>query len=145
MQNTILAQYEGVFGKHTPLNELPRIRMVWNSIPLQLAKENKKFFFGKIKEGARAKDFELAIEWLLDCGLINKVYKVSKPAMPLKAYIDFSSFKLYLLDVGLLGALSELDAESILEGNNIFSFLYKEIHFICGFFTCIIIRFIICI
>ena len=93
---------------------------VYNSIPLQLAKENKKFFFGKIKEGARAKDFELAIEWLLDCGLISKVYKVSKPAMPLKAYIDFSSFKLYLLDVGLLGALSELDAESILEGNSIF-------------------------
>ena len=120
MQNAILSQYEGDFGKHTPLNELPRIRMVWNSIPLQLAKENKKFFFGKIKEGARAKDFELAIEWLLDCGLINKVYKVSKPAMPLKAYIDFSSFKLYLLDVGLLGALSELDAESILEGNSIF-------------------------
>lgn len=99
MQNAILAQYEGDFGKHTPSNELPRLRMVWNSIPLQLAKENKKFFFGKIKEGARAKDFELTIEWLLDCGLINKVYKVNKPAMPLKAYIDFSSFKLYLLFV----------------------------------------------
>ena len=120
MQNTILEQYENDFGKHTPANELPRIRMVWNSIPLQLAKENKKFFFGKINEGARAKDFELAIEWLQDCGLIKKVYKVSKPAVPLKAYIDFTSFKLYLLDVGLLGALSELDAESILEGNSIF-------------------------
>lgn len=120
MQNAIIAQYEGDFGKHTPSHELPRIRMVWNSIPMQLAKENKKFFFGKIKEGARAKEFELAIEWLLDCGLIHKVYKVSKPAMPLKAYIDFSSFKLYLLDIGLLGALSELDVESILEGNRIF-------------------------
>lgn len=120
LQNAILEQYENDFGKHTPANELPRIRMVWNSIPLQLAKENKKFFFGKIKEGARAKDFELAIEWLQDCGLITKVYKVSKPAIPLKAYIDFTSFKLYLLDVGLLGALSELDAESILEGNSIF-------------------------
>lgn len=120
MQNNILEQYENDFGKHTPPNELPRIRMVWNSIPLQLAKENKKFFFGKIKEGARAKDFELAIEWLQDCGLITKVYKVSKPAVPLKAYLDFTSFKLYLLDVGLLGALSELDAESILEGNSIF-------------------------
>lgn len=120
LQNAILEQYENDFGKHTPANELPRIRMVWNSIPLQLAKENKKFFFGKIKEGARAKDFELAIEWLQDCGLITKVYKVSKPAVPLKAYIDFTSFKLYLLDVGLLGALSELDAESILEGNSIF-------------------------
>ena len=120
MQNAILEQYENDFGKHTSTNELPRIRMVWNSIPLQLAKENKKFFFGKIKEGARAKDFELAIEWLQDCGLVTKVYKVNKPAVPLKAYIDFSSFKMYLLDVGLLGALSELDAESILEGNEIF-------------------------
>lgn len=121
MQNAILEQYENDFSKHTVSNELPRIRMVWNSIPLQLAKENKKFFFGKIKEGARAKEFELAIEWLQDCGLIKKVYKVTKPAMPLKAYTDFSSFKLYLLDVGLLGALSELDAESILEGNAIFT------------------------
>lgn len=120
MQNAILEQYENDFGKHTSTNELPRIRMVWNSIPLQLAKENRKFFFGKIKEGARAKDFELSIEWLQDCGLIKKVYKVNKPAVPLKAYIDFASFKLYLLDVGLLGALSELDAESILEGNSIF-------------------------
>jgi predicted AAA+ superfamily ATPase len=120
MQNEILLQYESDFGKHTPSNELPRIRMVWNSIPMQLAKENKKFFFGKIKEGARAKDFELAIEWLQDCGLIQKVYKVNKPAMPLKAYVEFSAFKLFLLDVGLLGALSELDAESILEGNKIF-------------------------
>lgn len=121
MQNAIVQQYENDFGKHTPSNELPRIRMVWNSIPIQLAKENKKFFFGKIKEGARAKDFEVAIEWLQDCGLIHKVYKVNKPAMPLKAYVEFSAFKLYLLDVGLLGALSELDAESILEGNAIFT------------------------
>ena len=120
MQNDILRQYEGDFGKHTPSNELPRIRMVWNSIPMQLAKENKKFFFGKIKEGARAKEFETAIEWLQDCGLIRKVYKVNKPAMPLKAYTEFSAFKIYLLDVGLLGALSELDAESLLEGNAIF-------------------------
>lgn len=121
MQNAILEQYENDFGKHTSANELPRIRMVWNSIPLQLAKENKKFFFGNIKKGARAKDFEIAIEWLQDCGLIKKVYKVTKPAVPLKAYIDFSSFKLYILDTGLLGALSELDAESILEGNTIFT------------------------
>lgn len=121
MQENIIQQYEDDFGKHTPVNELPRIKMVWNSIPLQLSKENKKFFFGKIKEGARAKDFEVAIEWLLSCGLITKVYKVSKPAIPVKAYMEFSSFKLYLLDVGLLGALSELDAESILEGNSIFT------------------------
>jgi hypothetical protein len=87
IQNSIIEMYENDFSKHTKDNELPRIRMVWNSIPMQLAKENKKFFFGKIKEGARAKDFELAIEWLQDCGLIKKVYNVSKPAMPLKAYI----------------------------------------------------------
>ncbi|MBP3610478.1 MAG: ATP-binding protein [Lachnospiraceae bacterium] len=120
IQSAILAQYEDDFGKHTASNELARIRLVWNSIPMQLAKKNKKFFFGQIKQGARMKDFELAIEWLLDCGLITKVYRVNKPAMPLKAYIDFTAFKLFLLDIGLLGALSELDAESILEGNEIF-------------------------
>lgn len=120
LQNKIIEMYEDDFSKHTTEVELPRIRMVWNSIPMQLAKENKKFFFGKIKEGARAKDFEIAIEWLQDCGLIKKVYKINKPALPLKAYIEFSSFKLFLLDVGLLGALSELDAQTILEGNKIF-------------------------
>ncbi len=120
LQKRIIEMYEADFSKHTPSNELPRIRMVWNSIPMQLAKENKKFFFRKIKEGARAKDFEIAIEWLLDCGLIKKVYNVSKPAMPLKAYTEFSAFKLYLLDVGLLAAMSELDAKSILDGNSIF-------------------------
>lgn len=120
LQKQIIELYEDDFSKHTTENELPRIRMVWNSIPMQLAKKNKKFFFGKIKEGARAKDFEIAIEWLQDCGLIKKVYNVSKPAVPLKAYIEFSAFKLYLLDVGLLGALSELDAKTILEGNAIF-------------------------
>ena len=120
LQNKIIEMYEDDFSKHTTETELPRIRMVWNSIPMQLAKENKKFFFGKIKEGARAKDFEIAIEWLQDCGLIKKVYNVSKPAVPLKAYIEFSAFKLYLLDVGLLGALSELDARTILDGSAIF-------------------------
>lgn len=120
LQNRIIELYESDFSKHTTVGELPRIRMVWNSIPMQLAKENKKFFFGQIKDGARAKDFEIAIEWLMDCGLIKKVYKVNKPAMPLKAYTEFSAFKLFLLDVGLLGALSDLDARSILEGNKVF-------------------------
>lgn len=120
IQNRLLSQYEDDFGKHAGGSELPRIRMVWNSIPIQLAKENKKFFFGQIKTGARMKDFEVAIEWLKDCGLINKVYRVNKPAVPLKAYVDFSAFKLFLLDVGLLGAMSELDAVTILEGNDIF-------------------------
>lgn len=121
LQTAILGQYEADFGKHASGGELARIRMVWNSIPMQLAKENKKFFFGQIRQGARMKDFEIAIEWLLDCSLIKKVYRVNKPAMPLKAYIDFSAFKLFIVDVGLLGALSELDAESILEGSDIFT------------------------
>lgn len=120
LQDNIIELYENDFSKHTSQNDLPRIRMVWNSIPMQLAKENKKFFFGQIKEGGRAKDFEVAIEWLLDCGLIKKVYRINKPAMPLKAYMEFSAFKLFLLDVGLLGALSDLDAESILQGSDIF-------------------------
>lgn len=120
LQKKIIEMYENDFSKHTTENELPRIRMVWNSIPMQLAKENKKFFFGKIREGARAKDFEIAIEWLLDCGLIKKVYNVSKPALPLKAYTEFSAFKLYLLDVGLLAAMTDLDVHTILGGNSIF-------------------------
>lgn len=121
LQLAILHQYEGDFGKHVQPAELPRIRMVWNALPVQLAKENKKFFFGQIKHGARQKDFELAIQWLTDAGLAYKVNKVAKPAMPLKAYVDFSAFKLYLIDVGLLGALSELDIRSVLEGNEIFT------------------------
>ena len=120
MQNQILADYEDDFGKHIPKEQLPKVRLVWNSIPLQLAKENKKFFFGKIKEGARAKDFEEAIELLKDCGLITKVQKVSKPAVPLKTYADFTAFKLYFVDVGLLGAHAGLDASSILDGNKLF-------------------------
>ena len=121
LQKQIIEMYENDFSKHTTEQELPRIRMVWNYVPMQLAKENKKFLFGKIKEGARSKDFEIAIEWLQDCGLITKVYRVNKPAMPLKAYIEFSAFKLYLLDVGLLSAMSDLDARTILEGNRIFT------------------------
>lgn len=121
LQMSILGQYEGDFGKHVKGTELPRIRMVWNSLPAQLAKENKKFFFSQIKKGARQKDFEIAIQWLVDCGLVYKVNKVTKPAMPLKAYKDFSAFKLFMVDVGLLGALSELDPASILQPNTIFT------------------------
>lgn len=121
LQSSILEQYEADFGKHATSGELARIRMVWNAVPMQLAKENKKFFFGQIRQGARLKDFEVAIEWLLDCGLVKKVFRVNKPAIPLKAYIDFSAFKLFLVDIGLLGALSELDAGSILEGNAVFT------------------------
>lgn len=120
LQKNILEQYEDDFGKHVKDTNLARLRLVWNSIPMQLAKENKKFFFGQIKKGSRLKDYEIAIEWLLDCGLIKKVYKVSEPHIPLKAYIDFNSFKLFILDIGLLGAMSELDAQSILNGNELF-------------------------
>lgn len=121
IQLSIISQYEGDFGKHILSSQLPRINMTWNAIPMQLAKENRKFFFGQVKEGGRMKDFEMAIQWLQDAGLVHKVYKVSKPGMPLKSYIDFAAFKLFLVDVGLLGALSELDSESILAGNTVFT------------------------
>lgn len=120
IQKDIVRQYQGDFGKHVDARDLPRIRMVWESIPMQLAKENKKFFFGQIKKGARSNEFEFAIQWLLDCGLIYKVNRVNEPHVPLAAYKNLSAYKLFMLDVGLLGALSELDAESILEGNDIF-------------------------
>ena len=120
IQKNILVQYKGDFGKHAGANELPRINMVWDSIPMQLAKENRKFFFGKMKKGARSSEFEVAIQWLLDSGLAHKVSRVNEPHVPLSAYKDFSAFKLFVLDVGLLCAMSELDAKSIIEGNSLF-------------------------
>lgn len=120
IQSDIVHQYEGDFGKHIDARSLPRIRMVWASIPIQLAKENRKFFFGQIKKGARSSDFEVAIQWLVDCGLVHKVHRVNEPRMPLKAYQSMNAYKLFVVDVGLLGALSELPAEAILEGNDIF-------------------------
>ncbi len=121
VQKTILQLYESDFSKHIESKtELERTRMVWNSVPMQLAKENKKFFFGQIKKGARSAEFEVSIQWLIDCGLVYKVYCVEKPGMPLKAYTDFSSYKLFTLDIGLLGAMTDLDSESLLEGNRIF-------------------------
>ena len=120
LQKDIVRQYRGDFGKHIDAKDLPRIRMVWESIPIQLAKENKKFFFGQIKKGARSADFEIAIQWLLDCGLIYKVNRVNEPHVPLAAYKEMNVYKLFVLDVGLLGAMSDLDAMSILEGNDIF-------------------------
>ncbi len=121
IQQQILYSYEQDFSKHAPTDVVPRIRMVWNSVPAQLSKENRKFIYGLIKQGARAKEFELALSWLMDCGLIHKVNRISKPALPLKAYEDMGAFKLYLLDIGLLGAMANLDVKTLLDGNLIFT------------------------
>jgi predicted AAA+ superfamily ATPase len=120
IQNNILKNYRSDFSKHAPKEILPRINMVWDSIPAQLAKENKKFIYGTIKEGARAKDFELAIQWLTDAGLLHKIYAVTKPALPLVTYQDFSAFKLYYNDLGLLGAMSKLKIQTLLDGSQVF-------------------------
>ncbi|MCL2041790.1 MAG: ATP-binding protein [Bacteroidales bacterium] len=121
LQNKILKTYQGDFSKYAPKEVFPRINMVWNSIPAQLAKENKKFVYGLIKEGARAKDFEMAIQWLVDSGLLHKVYNVSKPALPLVAYQELSAFKLFFNDTGLLAAMSKLKAKTLLNGDAIFT------------------------
>ena len=120
IQKKILKTYRHDFSKHVPKEILPRLNMVWDSIPAQLAKENKKFIYGALKEGARAKDFELAIQWLTDAGLLHKIHAVSKPALPLIAYRDFSAFKLYHNDLGLLGAMSNLKAKTLINGNDVF-------------------------
>lgn len=120
IQKNLLKYYEEDFSKHAPKETVPRIQMVWNSIPGQLAKENRKFIYGMIREGARAKDFELAIQWLMDCGLIHKSYRIKKPDMPLKAYVEMNSFKMFLSDVGLLAAMGDLPVKVLLEGNRIF-------------------------
>lgn len=121
IQKNLLNYYQQDFSKHAEINLVPRLNLVWNSIPMQLAKENKKYIYGQVREGARAKDFELAIQWLLDCGLIHKVNRVKKPALPLKAYLDLDAFKIFLLDIGLLIAMTDLDAKVIIEGNRIFT------------------------
>ena len=120
IQNMILAAYEQDFSKHAPVSIVPKIRMVWNSIPSQLAKENRKFIYGLLRKGARAKDYETAIMWLIDCGLIHKVSRITTPNLPLKAYEDLKAFKLYLVDIGLLGALAGLKQSALLDGNDMF-------------------------
>jgi predicted AAA+ superfamily ATPase len=117
IQKRILSAYELDFSKHAPSEIVPRIRMLWNSIPAQLAKENKKFIYSHIKPGARAKEFELAMTWLIDCGLIHRVNRATRPGIPLKAYEDFSAFKLFLCDIGLLAAMGDIDTRTLLEGN----------------------------
>lgn len=120
IQKELLRYYENDFSKHAPKEQIPRIRMVWNSIPAQLAKENRKFIYGIVREGARAKDFELAIQWLSDYGMIMKSYRITKPGMPLIAYMEQNVFKMFMLDVGLLAAKANLSAKILLEGNQIF-------------------------
>lgn len=120
VQKRILAAYEQDFSKHAPNDIVPRIRMVWNSIPSQLAKENKKFVYGLVREGGRAKDYEAAIMWLCDCGLVHKVSRVNKPNRPLKAYEDLKAFKLFIVDVGLLGCMTGLWGRTLLDGNDLF-------------------------
>lgn len=120
IQNRLLESYEQDFSKHAPNNIVPRIRGLWNNIPTQLAKENKKFIYGLIKEGARAREYELALSWLIDCGLVYQINRVNDCKIPLSAYQDFSAFKLYILDIGLLTAMSKIDVSALLEGNEIF-------------------------
>ena len=120
IQNKILKNYRGDFSKHAPKEIVPRINMVWDSISSQLSKENKKFIYGVLKEGARAKEFELAIQWLTDAGLLHKVFAVTKAGTPLVSYQDFSAFKLYHNDLGLLGAMSKLKIKTLVDGDTIF-------------------------
>ena len=120
IQKDILAGYRKDFSKHAPKKEVPRIEMVWDSLPSHLAKENKKFIYGAVRKGGRAKDFEVAITWLKDAGLIYKIHRVSKIEYPLKFYEDFDVFKVFPLDVGLLGAMTDVPASQMLVGDNIF-------------------------
>ena len=120
IQKRILVAYEQDFSKHAPNEIVPRLRMLWNSIPSQLAKENKKFIYGLVREGARAKEYETAIMWLSDCGLVHKVSRVNAAGIPLRAYEDLRAFKLFLVDVGLLGCMAGLRQRTLLEGNDLF-------------------------
>jgi len=120
IQQWILTAYEQDFSKHAPNEAVPRIRMLWNSIPSQLSKENKKFIYGLIKEGARAKEYEYALMWLADCGLVHKVHRATAPGLPLKAYEDLKAFKLYVVDIGLLSCMARLRPDALLDGNALF-------------------------
>ncbi len=119
-QLNILSAYEQDFSKHAPHEIVPRIRLVWQSLPSQLAKENRKFIYGNLKKGARAREFELAIEWLTDAGIVHNVSRCNKPGLPLIAYEVLSDFKLYLLDVGLLAAMGNLDIQTLIADQSLF-------------------------
>lgn len=121
IQNTILKDYENDFSKHIAVKEIQKVIEIWNNFNTQLAKENKKFVFGAIKPSARASEYENAINWLISSGLLYKVNRVNDCKIPLKGYVDYSAFKLYFLDVGLLSAKNNLDAKTLIEGNKIFT------------------------
>lgn len=121
IQNDLLRSYDADFSKRPPMEMIPRIKMVWNSIPSQLAKENRKFVFNAVKPGGRAKDFELAIEWLKQAGLLYKITRINNGTLPLDGFEDTDAYKLFTLDVGLLGAQSGLDAKTLIDGNAIFT------------------------
>ena len=121
VQLEILSAYDTDFAKHAPIALLPKIRLLWNSLPSQLAKENKKFIYAALKAGARAREYESALQWLGDAGMIRQVFRAGTPRMPLKSYRDYSAFRLYAHDVGLLGAMSDLPPAVIVEGNAVFT------------------------
>lgn len=121
IQANILMTYENDFSKHAPASEVPRIKMVWHSITSQLSKENRKYIYGVLRQGARAREFEVAVEWLQDAGLVYKVNRTKSGEMPLSAFEDFGSFKLFMLDVGLMCAMNKIPSDAILLGNDIFS------------------------
>lgn len=137
IQQNILDTYMSDFSKHAPNEQVPRIRMVWNAVVGQLSKENKKFIYGMLREGARAKDYELAIEWLKDAGLLYKVCRTKSGELPLNAFEDHAAFKLFLLDVGLLCAMAKLPAETLVAGNELLltykgalteQYVYQQLH-----------------
>ncbi len=121
IQKRILLAYEQDFSKHAPAGIVPKIRMVWNSIPSQLAKENKKFIYGMVREGARAREYETAIMWLCDCGLVHRISRVRAAGIPLRAYEDMKAFKLFIVDVGLLGCMADLSPRALLDGSRLFT------------------------
>ena len=119
-QRRILSDYDDDFKKHAPQELLPKIRLLWSNIPAQLAKENKKFIYSSLRHGARAREYEVALEWLKDAGMVHMLYRVCPPRLPIAHYRDFGAFKLFMHDVGLLGAMSSLNPEVVLDGNTLF-------------------------
>ncbi|MDR1635326.1 MAG: DUF4143 domain-containing protein [Bifidobacteriaceae bacterium] len=120
VHDRLLYDYEHDFSKHAPGDTAERARLVWNAIPAQLAKENRRFVYSALRRGARARNFEVAIQWLVDAGLLVRVDRVSKPGLPLTAYRDLGAFKLFMLDVGLLAAVSGLEPRTLLDGDRTF-------------------------